>query len=268
MSATVLSIRQGEYLLLEAELSGRGTETIGVLLYDAEEQRLEARLRRDWEAVADADDAEVLEALAADLEAKVAEFGADQFLRWIEDTLSLAIRVSERRTVALGSFTGTLNRLYREHVPSKVQPFLTHLPVYSLRAAAGRWSAENPEETEPEDWFEAPADLRLHQNMFIARVTGDSMEPAIPDGSLCVFRADVVGSRQGKRVLVINRNESEAGGLRYTVKRYHSKKPQRPDGTWEHEKIWFEPLNPDHDPWEVSPQDRFEVLAEFVRVLD
>jgi phage repressor protein C with HTH and peptisase S24 domain len=153
-------------------------------------------------------------------------------------------------------------------VPSTVRQFQTHLPVFSLRAAAGRWGAESQEETEAQEWFEAPADLRLTDGMFIAQVTGRSMEPVIPDGSWCVFRAPVVGSREGKRVLVINRNESESGGLRYTVKRYRSLKKRGEDESWEHQMIRFEPLNPDFPAWEVYPDDRVSVLAEFIRVLD
>ncbi len=38
--------------------------------------------------------------------------------------------------------------------------------------------------------------------MFVARIAGQSMEPKIPDGSLCVFRHGVTGSRQGRLVLV------------------------------------------------------------------
>jgi hypothetical protein len=32
--------------------------------------------------------------------------------------------------------------------------------------------------------------------------------------------------------------------------------------------ILFEPLNPEFPKWEVSAGDRFEVIAEFLRVLD
>ena len=51
------------------------------------------------------------------------------------------------------------------------------------------------------------------------------MEPRIPDGSLCVFRHGVTGSRQGRLVLV--ENLETAGNNRYTVKRYESTKQNR-----------------------------------------
>jgi phage repressor protein C with HTH and peptisase S24 domain len=264
----LLSMRQAEYLVVEAQLPGHAAVPIGVLLYDALEDRLDARLRRDWDRIAGDDEAEVLELLAQDLEAKTAELGAAQLLGWLEDTWSNSIRVSERRPVVVGNFQATLNRLYREHVPATVQPFRTHLPVYSLRAAAGRWGEQFQEQVEPQDWMEMPGDLRLTEGMFVTQVVGRSMEPQIADGSWCVFRAPVVGSRENKRVLVINRDESEEGGQRYTVKRYRSHKVRRQDGGWEHDWIRFEPLNPDFPDWEVRPGERVEVLAEFIRALD
>lgn len=104
--------------------------------------------------------------------------------------------------------------------------------------------------------------------MFIAQVVGRSMEPVIPDGSWCVFRRNVVGSREGKRLLVENLAESDAGGQRYTVKRYHSEKRYSDDGEWAHSVVRFEPLNPEFDAWEIDDEHQCRVLAEFVRVLE
>ena len=73
-------------------------------------------------------------------------------------------------------------------------------------------------EASDEDWMEAPPDLRLTEDMFVAHVVGRSMEPRIPAGSLCVFRRNVTGSRQGRLVLV--ENYGETGENRYTIKRY------------------------------------------------
>jgi len=92
------------------------------------------------------------------------------------------------------------------------------------------------------------------------------MEPRIPDGSLCVFRAGVTGSREGRLVLV----EYLGGGAndRHTVKVYHGLKRQLPDGTWEHKSILLKPLNPEFEAWELdAEEDRFRIVAEFVQVL-
>ena len=92
------------------------------------------------------------------------------------------------------------------------------------------------------------------------------MEPLIPDGSLCVFRRGVTGSRQGRLVLV--EALGEAGSDHYTVKRYRSEKRQNDAGEWAHERIRLEPLNPAFEAWDLDPQeDRYRILAEFVAVL-
>jgi phage repressor protein C with HTH and peptisase S24 domain len=93
------------------------------------------------------------------------------------------------------------------------------------------------------------------------------MEPKIPDGSLCVFRQGVTGSRQDRLVLV----EQLGGGTndRYTVKRYASHKVQSEDGSWSHDRITLLPLNPEFESWTLEPEEeRFRIVAEFVRVLE
>jgi SOS-response transcriptional repressor LexA len=261
---TVVTTQRARFWILELELPGEGPVNAGVLLEDAGGDRLHIRLRRDWDLIAP-DEAEVLEDLEADLAAKSAETGAGRLLRYLEDTLSNVVRVSEPREVMVEDFDRAVARLYRDHVGSSVQQFITHLPRYSLAVAAGKF-LENPEVT-AEGWEEAPADLKLTQEMFVAHIAGRSMEPKIPDGSLCVFRHGVTGSRQGRLVLV----ERLGGGAndRYTVKRYVSEKKTHADGTWSHERITLESLNPEFEDWDLNQEEeRFRIIAEFVRVLD
>jgi SOS-response transcriptional repressor LexA len=147
--------------------------------------------------------------------------------------------------------------------PAKVLPFATHLPVYSLRAAAGKFGQDM--EAEAEEWVAAPAGLRLTPDMFVVHVTGHSMEPAIPDGSRAVFRYQPVGSRQGKRVLVWRRGASEGGG-EFTVKVYESRKRITEEG-WEHTQILLKPLNPEYDVLELDESGQYQILGELVSVL-
>lgn len=264
---TLVRTTEGELLIVEAVLPGRAPEPVGVFLYQASQDRLGMRLRRDWDQWLPVDEEEVFTALAAEFEARAAELGAAEFLRRAEESLSMSIRLSDRQTVLVDRFERTLDRLYRQHVPARVQAFHTHLPVYSCRAAAGRWGEQMA--VEEEGWREAPAGLRLTEDMFIAQVVGRSMEPEIPDGSWCVFRAGVTGSRQGRKVLVEHFGQSEQGGERYTVKRYRSRKrPAGEDGEWAHDKIILEPLNPEFEAWELEEGSECRVVAEFVRVLD
>jgi phage repressor protein C with HTH and peptisase S24 domain len=261
---SVLTTQLARYMIITLELPGAGSTNAGVLLEDPTTDRLWLRLRRDWQEFAP-EEAEVLEALEYDLAAKAQELGAKELLRYLEDTLSNVLAVTGRREILVDDFERALGRLYREHVQATVRPFVTHLPRYSLAVAAGKF-LENQEVTE-EGWEETPTDLRLTPELFVARIAGRSMEPKIPDGSLCVFRQGVTGSRQDRLVLV----EQLGGGAndRYTVKRYSSRKAQHEDGTWSHEQITLIPLNPEFEAWTLDPEEeRFRIVAEFVRVLD
>lgn len=259
----VLRTHAANYALLEVELPGEGPIPAGVLLEDPTQDRLYIKCRRDWERVAP-EEADVLKLMADDVAAKSFEMGAARLLDYLESTLSNTIRITGRRSILVEDFDRSLHRLYREHIPVEVLEFVTHLPRYSVQVAAGKF-LEN-REVEAEGWEEVPDDLRITPEMFVAEVVGHSMEPKIPDGSLCVFRANVTGSRQGRLVLV--ENLGAAGDNRYTVKRYRSVKARTPDGSWSHERISLEPLNTEYEAWDLEPgEDRFRIVAEFVRVL-
>jgi hypothetical protein len=261
MSAT--ATHRARYSLLSIELPSRDPVSAGVFLEDPEADRLYVRLRRDWNQVSP-EEAELLSLLEDDLTSKASELGANKFLANLEDTLSNTMRVTERRELLVEDFDRALARLYRQHVRSTVQEFVTHLPRYSLAVAAGEFLENRT--VEAEGWEEAPAGLRLVREMFVARIAGRSMEPLIPDGSLCVFKTGVTGSRVGRLVLV-----EEIGGRgddRYTVKRYTSEKTHA-DETWTHGKIALEPLNPDFPKLKLEPEEeRYRIIAEFVQVLD
>jgi Peptidase S24-like len=113
------------------------------------------------------------------------------------------------------------------------KPFETHLPLYPLRAAAGKFG--NGEEVTEEGWVEAGGIGRLDPGMFVVRAVGRSMESLIHDGDYLVFRAHPVGSREGKVVLVQYRGpaDPETGGA-YTVKHYHSEKATP---VWRHSPV-------------------------------
>jgi SOS-response transcriptional repressor LexA len=249
--------------ILQVVMPGNAPMSAGVLLEDPASNRLYLRLRRDWEVIAPAE-AELLSELEFDLAAKAQELGAARVLDHLQDTLSNTLTISEPRRVLVEDFDRAVQRLYREHVHATVRPFVTHLPRYSLAVAAGKF-LENQEVSE-EGWEEAPLGLTPTPAMFVAHIAGRSMEPRIPDGSLCVFRAGVTGSREGRLMLV----EDMIGGAgeHHTVKRYHSRQSQHPDGTWQHDAILLEPLNPEFEAWELNPEeDRFRIVAEFVQVL-
>lgn len=268
MSASVISInarRQGTYVLLEAHLPAQPARNIGVYLVDPVSGRLWLRMRRAYDDIAEPEDVEVLEALEEDIIAHASEVGAEVFLQSLEDSLSSVVRVGERQTVEVDGFSRVADHLFDQHVEKiPVEPFRTHVPLYSLRAAAGSLGEEMP--SAEEDWVRAPEGMRLDPGVFVAHVVGRSMEPRIPDGSLNLFRLNPVGSRQNK-ILLIQRFGVTDESARYTVKKYTSKKVSTGEDEWHHERIRLEPLNPEFEPWDVEPQD-FAVVAEWLRVLE
>lgn len=271
--STSTASRRATWSLLEVARSGRAPQPLGVLLVDEETGRLSLRLKDDSEFDdLDEQEKDYLAALAADLTAKGEEpGGGEALIASLEDLLSGFLRIGDRTVIEYTGAAGqTVDRLYDSHVDAEIRPFVTHLPFYGLRAAATKFGEEfdQAEIAEPDAWLRAPKGLRIADGMFVARVVGRSMEPLISDGALCIFRAPVVGSRQGKRLLI-----EQTGGSgtdlanRYTVKRYSSAKTAASDGSWQHESIRLEPLNPEFDAFELGSGD-FRVIAEFVRVLE
>jgi len=259
--------RRGEYVLLQLALPERPVHDVGVLLVDADPDSLRhaLRLRAHWEDLAAPEDAAYLAALERDFQDKIAEMGARRLLESWEDSLSHVLRVSEREAVAVDSFSRVADRIFERHVEKlAVQRFRTHLPLYTLRAAAGKFGADEEVEAEEEDWVRAPEGLRLTEGMFVAHVEGRSMEPRIPDGSLNIFRGPVVGSRQGKIVLV------ELIGVheRFTVKRYTSRKSSAGEDEWRHERVRLEPLNPEYEAFDLTPDQIKYVIAEWIQTLE
>jgi SOS-response transcriptional repressor LexA len=263
-SAALITLRHGEYVVLELALPGRPVASAGVLLFDASEGA--CKLRTDWESIADSEDVEVLSHLEDDLKRKLAEMPASRFVDWLEDTLSNVLRAGQRRAVTFRRLDRKLERLFEEEVMGAANApasrYVTHLPLYSLQAAATKFGEDM--EVAEQGWVCVPG-LRLTKDMFVAHVVGRSMEPRIPDGSLCVFRAGVVGTRQGKLLLIQRAGASETGG-EFTIKRYRSTKKATEDG-WEHTAIRLEPLNPEFGAWELL-QEQFRVIGEFIKVLE
>ncbi len=146
--------------------------------------------------------------------------------------------------------------------PPPTSRHTTHVPVYDLNAAAGFWGPESqPEEL---GWTEVPG-VAVKPGMFVARVTGTSMEPLIADGSWCLFRPCPAGSREGRIVLVqfASLGAGENGG-RFTVKKYHSEKTVTADG-WRHDRIQLLPVNPAFEAIELEPEEAGDlaIVGEF-----
>ncbi|HWF09922.1 MAG TPA: S24 family peptidase [Bryobacteraceae bacterium] len=264
MSVVSIGTWQAYWSLLEVAPSGQPPAPYGVLLANEETGEWAQRLRGP-ECFEDLDEGEsdILDALAADLERKAGEMGGLRLLDWLEDSVSGFFRISDRTAISCRDARATVDRLFDEHVDATVRPFITHLPLYGLRAAATKFGEGMG--GEQEGWVRAPEKLRLTEGMFVAHVIGRSMEPLIPDGSACVFRAPVTGSRNSRYLLIEKFDETDFDA-RYTVKRY-ARRGALQESEDREQAIRLEPVNREFEAFDLA-SDKFRVVAEFVQVLE
>ena len=269
MTALSIQTYRGEYAVLQAALPERPVANIGVLLLDPSSRKLYSKLREFFGDVANPDEAEVLSELREDFAKRLEEIDGEEFLIWLEDTLSNVLRVTERQTVMVRDFNKTLDKLFAEHVemekPATI-PYQNCLPLLAMPVAAGYLDRQAEIVEAAAEWVPVPDSFHPNPRKFIARIQGRSMEPKIPDGSLAVFRFGVVGSRTG-RILLVELFDVADPIARYTVKKYLSDKASF-DGTWRHTRILLVPINPEFEPIEVEEEGQFRVIAEFEGVLD
>lgn len=151
--------------------------------------------------------------------------------------------------------------------------YVDYVPFYSLKAACGYFG--EGEDVQESGWINVSGYGKLNRNMFVVRACGNSMEPRIKDGDYCLFRSNVVGSRNGKIVLVQHRNfyDSETGGS-YSIKKYSSRKTvDEATGEWRNEQIILQPLNETYNPIVIDNSDmdydnEFMVIGEFIGIVD
>ena len=155
-----------------------------------------------------------------------------------------------------------------------VAPADNAVPFVEMAAAAGAF-AEAPvrqgSPVEAETWVVLPEAFNARADYFVMRVLGESMNQRIPDGSLCLFRANPAGTREGKIVLVQHRDIQDPDtGTGLTVKRYHSEKAPAEDGEgWRHQRIVLacETTAPGYADMVLSDTDDLgdlRVLGEFI----
>ena len=139
------------------------------------------------------------------------------------------------------------------------------MAVKSFRIACGEFigvSDVDREELEKPGMALVPQGIPAAEGMFAARSRGSSMEPRIRNATWCLFHTNVVGTRQDRIVLV--EDQSNIGGDRYTLKKYHSRKIYSSDGTWVHEEILLLPLNPRHSPIRLENDGTYRICGWFV----
>jgi type I restriction enzyme, R subunit len=175
---------------------------------------------------------------------------------------------SDPREIGQGAGSIALPPRLRIVEPRPEERYVMCVPLVSLKAAAGAFGEPKHIEDDGFEWVAVESRHRLRRGMFVAQVVGKSMEPAIPDGAYCLFRAPVEGTRQGKTVLVQLRDATDPeNGERYTVKRYESEKAKHGD-SWRHTRITLNPVNSDFEPIVLQGDEgELQVVAEFIEII-
>jgi superfamily II DNA or RNA helicase/HKD family nuclease len=151
----------------------------------------------------------------------------------------------------------------------EINPFSNCIPLYDIKAAAGNFS--ELQHNEDPIWVKLNKPFQYSDDFFICKAIGESMNKVIPNNSWCLFKKDSGGSKNGKIVLVHQRNiqESEFGNG-YTIKLYESQKNVT-DENWEHESIILKPQSHSNDFKElILTKDElidFKVDGIFVSIL-
>jgi len=143
------------------------------------------------------------------------------------------------------------------------------IPLYNFYAAAGTFS-----EMQSEKEFtliEAPENIKSSNDYFACKIIGESMNRVIPNGSICLFKFYTGGTRNGKIVLVENRDiQDQDFNSAFTIKTYSSEKAITEEG-WEHTSIALRPNSFDNSYKNIIINEEngsgMKVIGEFVKIL-
>ena len=157
--------------------------------------------------------------------------------------------------------------------PDQVKPYINAVPMLDLKIAAGHFTDLRPVSQTEVEWVQLPETFKIGPGCFVAQVVGESMNRRIPNGSWCLFRANPVGSRNNKVVVVEHRKVSDPDtGSRVTVKIYQSEKISSADGEWRHSRIVLKPDSTEkrYLPIVLDPSEGedLKVIAELVEILE
>ena len=134
------------------------------------------------------------------------------------------------------------------------------VPLYSVRAACGYF--EEGQMPEADEWVDASGlGFKPDSDRYFAvRARGDSMEPKIHDGDICVFEWYHAGTRNNEIVLTQLQDSDPDYSGRYTIKRYHSEKVATEEG-WQHTKVELQPLNHAFSPIELNEEGNYRTIG-------
>lgn len=152
-----------------------------------------------------------------------------------------------------------------------VKPPASYIPVFPIKVAAGKFSEEGDlsDDQAPLGWVEASI-KGGHQDYFAAFVYGESMQPRISNGDLCLFRKYTGGSRQGRIFLIQARSLHDAEtGEAFVVKKYMRQTPPKSTNENSETVIHLISENPRFSPIILYSlkDEEIQTIAEFIKVL-
>lgn len=142
------------------------------------------------------------------------------------------------------------------------------IPLYNFYAAAGTFSEIQSEK----DYtlIEGPENSS-NSDYFACRIIGESMNRVIPNGSICLFKPYTGGSRNGKILLIENRDQQDPDfNSAFTIKTYSSEKSVSEE-TWGHVSIVLRPNSFDNSYQNIIITEEnaaeMRVVGEFIKIL-
>jgi hypothetical protein len=146
---------------------------------------------------------------------------------------------------------------------------LNPIPLYNFYAAAGTFTEMQSEKDF--SLIEGSEKSNLNSDYFACKIVGESMNRIIPNGSICLFKANPAGSRNGKIVLVENMDiQDQDFNSAFTIKTYSSEKVFSGE-SWRHESIVLRPNSVDDSYEDIIINEEsasgMRVVGEFIEIL-
>ncbi len=133
--------------------------------------------------------------------------------------------------------------------------FRTHLPVYSIRAACGAFNHNDSNDLE--GWLDVSKfGVKPQKDMFIVHAEGNSMEPKIHDGDLCVFR--YTNAIEDGEIMLVESNNIEC---QHVIKIVRNFEPPR------YESFTLHSLNSEYSDIILTEEDNPRITGSLVNVL-
>jgi SOS-response transcriptional repressor LexA len=150
------------------------------------------------------------------------------------------------------------------------QRLINPIPLYNFYAAAGSFS--EMQSNNDFTMIAGPDNLVSNNDYFACKISGESMNRVIPNGSICLFKMYNGGSRNGKIVLVENSDIQDPDfNSAFTIKTYSSEIAATED-SWKHTSIVLRPNSYDSSFKDIVLKEEdalnMRVVGEFVKILE